>query len=229
MKKNTLILLLAMLGFTATQAQVKFGIKAGYSMTNMSQQYPASVTLPAAKTLSGFHAGLLFDFILAENFSLQPELLYSAKGYHTTPYYNLRPPVVQPAEPQPEGKMSINYHYNYLELPVNFLYKLPLGPGRLFGGFGPYLAYGLNGKVTGLPYTDVFKIRFDGKAATNSIDFHAKRFDAGANFIIGYELKMGLLVSANYSLGLTNNNPWAGYNDKNRYLGISIGYLLQRK
>lgn len=224
MKKNILILLLAMLGFATTQAQVKFGIKAGYSVANMDRQYPASVTMPAAKTFSGFHAGLLFDFILAENFSLQPELLYSAKGYHTTP---TRP--MMPGEPWSDEKPKINYHYNYLELPVNFLYKLPLGPGKLFGGLGPYLAYGLHGKTTGIPSTPSFTIKFDGKATLNSGIIHAKRFDAGANFIIGYELKMGLLVSANYSLGLTNNNPWSGYNDKNRYLGISLGYLLQRK
>lgn len=227
MKKNTLILLLAMLGFTTTQAQVKFGIKAGYSMANMSLQYPASVTMPAAKTFSGFHAGLLFDIILAENFSLQPELLYSAKGYHMTGRNYLLPPG---GGPPSLAQLNIDYHYNYLELPVNFLYKSPLGPGRLFAGLGPYFAYGLRGKVTGLPIDPPAKIIFDGKTPMNTMgDYHAKRFDAGANFIIGYELKMGLLISANYSLGLTNSTPWSGYNYKNRYLGISLGYLLQRR
>ncbi len=36
---------------------------------------------------------------------------------------------------------------NYIELPVNFIFKPVLGNGQLLLGLGPYIAYGIGGKV----------------------------------------------------------------------------------
>jgi hypothetical protein len=36
---------------------------------------------------------------------------------------------------------------NYLEIPVNLVYKPVLGAGRLLLGFGPYVGFGLGGKL----------------------------------------------------------------------------------
>lgn len=76
-------------------------------------------------------------------------------------------------------------------------------------------------------------VKFDGKKdadlPANDDDLHLKGLDAGGNFIVGYELKNGLLLSVNYSLGLVNTDPNDQSSSKNNYFGVSIGYLLKKK
>jgi len=71
-------------------------------------------------------------------------------------------------------------------------------------------------------------VKFKNKKDIDANIAYVKPFDAGANFIAGYELKMGLLFSVNYSLGLTNTSPYESETEKNHYLGISVGYLLHK-
>jgi len=207
MKKTVVLALLALLGTISTYAQVSFGVKAGFSSAKMSFEESDGV-----KRLAAWHAGGIADIELAENFALQPQLLVSTKGYK--------------AEGVEGFTEDESFRLTYLELPVNFLYKHELGAGKIFGGFGPYLALGLSGK-----YGDT-DVKFDGKKTEEleetDEDIHAKALDAGANFIVGYELKNGLLFSVNYSLGLTDVDP-GGTKSKNGYFGISVGYLFRKK
>ncbi|SEK88285.1 Outer membrane protein beta-barrel domain-containing protein [Chitinophaga rupis] len=207
MKKNVVLLTLALVATTlSSYAQVSFGVKAGYNSSTISIEENEGTS-----RLSGFHAGVIADLSLAESFSLQPQLLYSAKG-------------IKVKDLDMNGnETKVSFKMNYLELPVNFLYKPQVGAGKLFVGAGPYLALGLGGK-----FGDA-KVKFDGKKSADidetDDNVHAKALDAGANFLAGYELKNGLLFSINYSLGLTNWSP-DGDKSKNSYLGISVGYLL---
>ena len=50
------------------------------------------------------------------------------------------------------------------------------------------------------------------------------RFDAGANFLVGYKLGNGLLLNAGYNLGLTNLIPNSGKTVSNRVLSFVVGY-----
>jgi hypothetical protein len=216
MKKQVVLVLLALLGTLSTYAQVSFGIKAGYNNSTYSVENSDNL-----KRLSGFHAGGIVDISLADEFSLQPQLLFILKGAKQEAH------VDQFGDQNEEAKLKLNY----LELPVNFLYKHQLGAGKLFVGAGPYLGFGLSGKIKqGEEEAD---IKFDGKKlaeldAEDDAAMHLKRLDAGANFLAGYELKNGLLFSVNYSLGLTNIDPDGG-KSKNSYFGISVGYLFKTK
>jgi hypothetical protein len=58
---------------------------------------------------------------------LQPGVLYSQKGA--------------------EFEDSAELQLNYIEIPVNLVYKPVLGAGRLLLGFGPYVGFGLGGKL----------------------------------------------------------------------------------
>lgn len=207
MKKNVVLLTLALVATTlSSYAQVSFGVKAGYNSATVSTENNEGTS-----RLSGFHAGVIADLSLAESFSLQPQLLYSAKGIKIKDF------------DMNENETKVSYKLNYLELPVNFLYKPQVGAGKLFVGAGPYVALGLGGK-----FGDT-KVKFDGKKSADidetDDNVHLKALDAGANFLAGYELKNGLLFSINYSLGLTNVSP-DGDKSKNSYIGISVGYLL---
>ncbi|HEY1199498.1 MAG TPA: outer membrane beta-barrel protein, partial [Niastella sp.] len=76
MKKQVVLVLLALVGTLSTYAQVSFGIKAGYNNAGVSGGEGSEFT----KRLSGFHVGGIADISLAENFSLQPQLLFIIKG-----------------------------------------------------------------------------------------------------------------------------------------------------
>jgi Outer membrane protein beta-barrel domain len=112
-------------------------------------------------------------------------------------------------------------HLNYLELPVLLLYHYHLQDhGMLYGGLGPYLAYGLGGKIKGASFEE------------NSFDKNSggyKRFDAGLEFMAGYKLSMGLSLDLTYDFGLANI-AYGGndYTSKTRCLSLNVGYPLSR-
>lgn len=62
--------------FSAMQAQeMGFGIKGGVNFATLTGDDVDDVD-----SRTGFHLGLIAEFGLSESFSIQPELLYSAKG-----------------------------------------------------------------------------------------------------------------------------------------------------
>ncbi|HEY8920371.1 MAG TPA: porin family protein [Chitinophaga sp.] len=226
MKKHLLLLTTALSCGLFSYAQVSFGVKAGFSMAGMSHKYDNEFIKPNTKTVPAFHAGVIADIALSENFSLQPGLFYSAKG--------AKMDAIIPGIADGPVKVKSTIHLSYLELPVNFLYKHELGPGKIFAGAGPYLAYGISGKIKTDYDADSFvdsdlDVKFKNQRGDSANVAYVKPFDAGANFIAGYEFKMGLVFSVNYSLGLTNTSPYEGETEKNHYLGISVGYLLHKR
>jgi hypothetical protein len=102
-------------------------------------------------------------------------------------------------------------------------------------GFGPYVAYGIKGKVS-----------YDGGGSTSvdsDIEFknvvdagdpllttYLKALDAGGNVFFGYQMSGGLFLQLNAQLGMLNINPEdnriTGSNAviKNTGYGLSLGY-----
>ncbi|MBS1915234.1 MAG: PorT family protein [Bacteroidetes bacterium] len=110
------------------------------------------------------------------------------------------------------GSVSLGY----LELPIDIMYHLKAGPGHIYGGLGPYFAYGIGGK-TG----DVSSF------GENNGGF--KRFDAGIGFLAGYKLNMGVSLDFGYDLGLANveyaSEDVTGHT---RNFSINVGYQIGR-
>ncbi|HEU4607899.1 MAG TPA: porin family protein [Chitinophagaceae bacterium] len=74
------VLLAATLLFSlgAVKAQVKYGVKAGLNLASMKESYGGvNVTTDSRANLI---AGAFLNYALSENFSIQPELLYSGMG-----------------------------------------------------------------------------------------------------------------------------------------------------
>ncbi len=79
------------------------------------------------------------------------------------------------------------------------------------------------------------KWKNDTESGTDDIKFGSgdnddlKAFEAGINFVTGYQCKGGFLIAVNYNTGLSNLvNTVEGDNSKfhNRYFGIRIGYMF---
>lgn len=112
----------------------------------------------------------------------------------------------------------------YLVVPVYALYRHELpGKGLVFGGLGPYVGYGLSGKV---------KYTYNGQ--TTSFDAFDKanggfrRFDGGLAFTAGYQLPSSLQFRLAYELGLANIETSSDNKTKNRALSLSVGYSLNK-
>jgi len=124
-----------------------------------------------------------------------------------------------------DGFGTSTTHMTYLELPVYALYthQLPKDKGQLIGGVGFYLAYGLWGTSR---YTDARGGNAESYPAFDKLSGY-KRFDAGLNFMVGYQLPQGLRLSLVHELGLTSIDPVAGSDKtKNRVLSLNVGYPL---
>jgi opacity protein-like surface antigen len=79
--KKFILLTVAFLLFSVAHSQEKkeiyFGIKGGLNLCSITNADQDGVS---SSTLVGFHVGVLGEFMLGDNFAIQPELLYSTQG-----------------------------------------------------------------------------------------------------------------------------------------------------
>lgn len=184
----------------------RVGIKGGINLSHQGVFYSSGD--PAVRTLTGFYAGGVID-IGFKKFSIQPGVFFSTKGNKESSYFP------GPGASQPLETIT---KLNYIEVPVNLLYKIPVGENlKVFIGGGPYLAYALSGGwyVGGQKLGDIV---FGG-------DNNYKRFDYGINTTSGFELKNRVVISAGYGIGsdLYPNSVEL----KNHVISFSVGYLFK--
>jgi hypothetical protein len=198
------------------ETRTTFGIRAGVNFQNFNGKNFDGDKLKNSMIV-GFHAGVNVELPIAPGFVLQPGLLFSLKGSQSKD------------ESLIDGKVTVDY----IELPINFIFKPVLGNGRLLLGFGPYLAYAVAGKAKGtLAGIDIEKdLKFKNDLGDGQLgEVYLRPFDAGANLLAGYEFGSGISFQLNAQLGLLKINP--GYdgdsNDKtsvkNTGFGVSVGY-----
>lgn len=189
---------------TYDAGKTTFGLRAGANFTTITGENAAGADVDY-KIKSGFHAGVNAEIPFGSGLYLQPGVLYSQKG----------------AEVEANGA---EIRLSYVEVPVNLLYKPVLGAGRLLLGAGPYLGVGTNGRVKTTNGTKA-DVEFTTDYDENGSEWQFKRVDAGANLLVGYELKSNLSLQLNAQLGLKG---LAAKNDdadiKNTGFGVSVGY-----
>ncbi len=123
MKKILVFITLCLFGLPDAKAQlIQFGIKAGPNFANLEGS-----GLSDSKTYTSFHFGALVEIKLFENFSLQPELLYSSQG----------------AKVSQENVKDINF--NYFTVPT--LAKFYLISNKFSLEVGPQFSFLINESV----------------------------------------------------------------------------------
>ncbi|MFV0607403.1 MAG: porin family protein [Niabella sp.] len=221
--KKTQILFTCLLAFAmalSINSYAQFGVRAGFGFNNAT--YKDMEYEDYTKMKTGFHVGVTYDITVADQFAVQPGLLFAVKGGKIKASSS-------------EGTYSFTHSPYYLEVPINFIYKPVLGSGNLLLGGGPYVAYGVGGK---------WKEDDNGEKDNGSLEFindwddesddidkvaYGKPFDAGLNLLAGYELSNKLSFQLNAGLGLLNLMPKDGGEKpnskmKNSGFSISIGY-----
>ncbi|MEL7589574.1 MAG: porin family protein [Prolixibacteraceae bacterium] len=218
--KNKLSLIVSILvlaaSFAVAQDRPSFGILGGMNFQNLNGKAANGDKLENDMQL-GFHGGVNVQIPVAPEFYFQPGLMYTTKGAKNS-----------------EGSLTSKIKLNYIEMPLNFVYKAPLGNGFFMLGFGPYLAYAVSGNVEtkGGSVTLDQDIEFTNEVKSGDplLTPYYKAFDAGAGIFAGYESAGGLFLQLNTQLGLLNINPeYEGMTDddsavKNTGFGLSLGY-----
>jgi hypothetical protein len=183
MKKLTLFVL-AVLSFTFAQAQsAKIGLKAGLNYSNIAGDLQHE---DVYQNKLGFNGGITANFALtSDNFlSIQPELLYSQKGYK---YRDEEYRDILGRQIKHKGTMN----FNYLDLPV----LLKVNAGGLFFEAGPQLSY-------------LVGVRDNTETSVNNNTDHDYRKinkDNLAELEIGYVAGLGFQATNGFSLGLRYN------------------------
>jgi hypothetical protein len=220
MKSKVLLFAFAATALTLTskaQDKTTFGVRAGVNFTNLTGDDGDGHDLDN-KIKPGFNIGVNAEIPIAQDFFLQPGLLFTTKG----------------AKGNDEGIVNKSrLKLSYLEVPINLLYKPTLGAGKLLLGFGPYIAMGVGGKFEygNGNYDNSYKVKFksDVKASDPDDKYYLKGLDFGGNLLVGYELSSKISAQLNAQLGMTNLSPkFEGKKPedkiKNSAFGISIGY-----
>jgi len=192
---------------TVTANSTTFGLRGGVNFQTINGKDASDNDLDNGIT-TGIHLGVNAEIPVGTGSYFQPGILYSMKG----------------AEAK---NTDIKTKLSYIEIPLNFVYKPVLGTGNMLLGFGPYVAFGIDGKIdnNGVDTDIDFVSDYE---PNNPNPYQLKRFDAGGNLLAGYEFANKLSFQLNAQLGLVNINPEISSSDKtklrNTGFGVSLGY-----
>ena len=209
--KNRLlsIVLIIVLSASFTMAQekskVSFGLLGGVNFQNLNGELSSGDKLENDMLL-GFHGGFNVQLPIVAGFYLQPGLMFATKGAKDT--YTIL-----------GSEFTNEIKINYIEMPLNLVYKASLGKGFFMLGFGPYLAYGISGKQV-----------FEGNDLSfeRGVDYNA--LDAGANIFAGFETASGVFLQLETQFGMLNiypeddNSSNCQLTAKNAGFGLSLEY-----
>jgi len=173
MKKILLVAVSVALSYFS-QAQIRFGIKAGANLSNVGGK-----DADGASSLIGFHGGVQANIPLMAGLSVQPELLYSAQG--------TKVPVETSGDGDEILTTKVPVHMNYLSLPLLAQYRHASGA---YVQTGPQLSYLLSAKM-----------KVNGESADLKDDF--KKTDLSWVLGVGYSIadgKIGFNVRYNFGL-----------------------------
>ena len=200
MKKNFLVAAIAMLGFTATsfaQESWNFGVKGGLNFSTVTGDYFQD---PNHRT--GFNIGLLAEIPVADRFSIQPEVLYSAQGYDfaTVDQDNFL-----------DVDDNVEYQLDYIQVPV--LAKIYVLNG-LNVQAGPSFNFNVNEELDYSPTENGGDLELD----------NANSFELGGAAGLEYKFNGGFFIQGRYTYGFTEVID--GSDAHNSVWQASVGYMF---
>ncbi|MBP1652938.1 MAG: hypothetical protein H6Q26_3095 [Bacteroidetes bacterium] len=205
------------------KAQVSFGLNVGVNQSRMQFMDPAGHSAEENKPLTRLNADLLVTVPLIKGLYVEPAIRYITKGANLTA--------------GGDGEYTRRLEVHYLEIPVNFTYKVPVSFGRLTIGAGPYTAYGLNGNNRMQVYnagnvvsTTDYSVAFSGRENKGIYPgTRLNRWDVGAQVSAGVEFNNLLIFGVHYSRGIRNLDLSGNSTIRNNSAGVSLGILLSRE
>ncbi len=209
MKKQMFLLVLASsIWHTTLFAQkARFGIQAGPTFSNIVVKAVGGEQETSDMKI-GFTAGFMLDKPISDHFIFQPALNFVQKGSSVN-----------------ESDYKSSATLNYIELPLNFLYRQDPSKG-FFAGIGPSIGVGIYGE-----WKDDYEkesIHF----GNDEMEDDFMRMDFGGNLLAGYLFANGLQITANFNKSLSNlviGEYASDFKIKNNYFSLRVGYFFNTK
>jgi len=211
MKNLLMITAIVLFGFTNVNAQDKtaFGVKAGINLS--------TITGDEVDSFDGrtcFHFGVMAEFIISDNFSFQPELLYSCQGSDYSEVFDITEASLKAINAETyDGTIKVDY----LNIPLMAKYYVAEGFSL---EAGPQVGFLLSAKN---------EYNAPGDSGEEDIKDYVKGIDFGVNFGLGYKLENGINFGARYNLGLSDANDDPDLENttyKNSVFQFSLGYFF---
>lgn len=200
MKKTLIILLLAVLGLSLAYANEAFGVRAGVNLTNRSYSGDNDVN---TDDRLGFHLGMLAQYPVGKYIILQPELMYTQKGYN----WLIEVPILD--------DITYQIRTDYVELPILLKLNLDLGSLAIQPFVAPQISYGV---IAERQINDNVEKIMD---EINPLQY-------GGQIGLDLQINDDLLVGGRYQMDLSD--IWDDNNDDVSYthngIVFSIGYLF---
>ena len=230
MKKTAIVAaaLLATAAVSSAQAQsVRLGLRAGANYSNLSGNLQNQDTY---NNKFGFLGGVMLNVPVTSDgfFSVQPEILYSQKGFENKPTEFTG---LLGAKQKREGQVN----YNYLDVPV----LLKVRASGLIFEAGPQYSYLLTANnQTKTTTTSAFGGTPTTTESQNKTDVSGlNRNELGYLAGVGYETENGLSLSLRYTGAFSdfvksdNNTYFNGdlKNARHSAFQLSLGYLIPSK
>jgi hypothetical protein len=212
MKKITLFLSLiySLTNGYAQHLKTSIGFQGGVS--KVSQQISEGGVIQKFDASNGITIGLLLDKPIGNHFSFQTGLSYVSKG-SIQKYSGIQ--------------RTNTFKLKYIEFPVSFLLKSGANNSGFFAGIGGTVSYGVDAIIiVDQGQGNITKINYSFGNGENDV---FKPFDLGAYFQAGIEFNFGLLLSANYYLGVSNTINANDQRLTNRYIAVKLGFLFNNK
>lgn len=182
---------------TPLEHKKHFGIIGGINLANFGRD------LTSTTMRFGFMGGVFLEIPVTEQLYLSPNLWYLQKGYRDASY-------------------TVNV--DYIELPVNILWKKPMGTKMKLRVFvGPQIGYMLIKNQTGTGPDALTASGFTGS------DPGLKALDFGINGGAGFEMTFGkttVLLEGRYQFGLANINDTGSLTTRNSAQAYSTSGIL---
>ena len=184
MTRSFVAILLAIVLTASVQAEFTLGFRGGFNLTNMSEKVNG-VSVPVDFNFKlGLQLGLVGEYTFRDVFAIQPSILFATQGTQV----NFNPTIA-----------IINI--NYLQVPLNFLYKVNFGSVSLLLQAGPYLGFAHSGKIrperSGFFWGNYTRIEFG--RANNEM----RRLDFGLGVGVGIQSE-NVQIGIGYNFGLAN-------------------------
>ena len=188
--------------FTNLNSQ-SFGVKIGLNSTNIRGGYDDE-----NKSRESFHFGVLIEYKITNEFSFQPELIYSPQGH-----------IYSWSEKETDTYKE-TFKLDYLNIPL--IAKYYLTEGLSLEG-GPQIGFLLSAKG------EMVSINEDGKDISTYKLESVKNMTLGLNFGVGYLFDNGINFGARFNFDLSS--IYKGNSDgdnvrKNNVLQFFVGYLF---
>jgi hypothetical protein len=245
MKKSIKLLLITNLLILNIQsiAQITYGPKLGLNFSRTSGKY-SSNDEASYRSLTGMQIGGILNYALDENFSIQPELFFSQKGW---------------IDKEITGNQNVTttktkFRLNYLEIPI--LIKYCTGNDlKYYANAGPYLGFLLGGNykrkattdIGGTTVSAITKGKFKFKTEPDNYDGNDMYFESGEVSRVDVGMQIGggigkdigpgvLYLDLRYAFGLTDfykdkyfdpiGRPNGYKKFQNRTFSLSLIYIL---